>query len=299
MERVPNLRARLTRINETPLDDADVPPEMSWVKRFEFGATYAADLPAQATIVDGTWWPVDYSGPPRVSVEDDIVRGLGLKVGGTMTFSILGRDITAEIASTRSIDWSDFGINYIVMFAPGTLEAAPQTHLATAAFDLEAEDEAYRRVTAEFPNVSTVRVRDVIETASALLGRIASAANGTAAITIVAGILVLVGAVAAGHRHRVYDAVILKVLGATRRDVLKVYITEFLILGAITATVATLLGTLAAWLVITKVMRAEWVFLPVSTIGTTVAGVAIVTALGYAGTWLALSQRPAPVLRAE
>ena len=299
MERVPNLRARLVRINETPLEDADVPPEMSWVKRFEFGATYAADLPPRATIVDGAWWPGDYSGPPRVSVEDDVVRGLGLKVGDTMTFNILGRDITAEIASTRNIDWSDFGINYIVMFAPGTLEAAPQTHLATAAFDLAAEDEAYRRVTAEFPNVSTVRVRDVIETASALLGRIASAANGTAAITIVAGILVLVGAVAAGHRRRVYDAVILKVLGATRRDVLKAYITEFLILGAITATVATLLGTLAAWLVITKVMRAEWVFLPVSTIGTAVAGIAIVTGLGYVGTWLALSQRPAPVLRAE
>jgi putative ABC transport system permease protein len=299
MERVPNLRARLIRVNEIPLEDADIPPEMSWVKRFEFGATYAADLPAQATIVDGAWWSGDYSGPPRVSVEDDIVSGLGLKVGDTMTFNILGRDITAKITSTRSIDWADFGINYIVIFAPGTLEAAPQTHLATASFDLEAEDEAYRRVTAEFPNVSTVRVRDVIETASALLSRIASAANGTAAITIFAGILVLVGAVAAGHRRRVYDAVILKVLGATRRDVLKVYIIEFLILGVITATVATLLGTLAAWLVITKVMRAEWVFLPASTISTAVAGVAIVTTLGYAGTWLALSQRPAPVLRTE
>jgi putative ABC transport system permease protein len=216
-----------------------------------------------------------------------------------MTFNILGRDITAEIASTRDIDWSDFGINYVVMFAPGTLEAAPQTHLATAAFDLGAEDGAYGRVTEAFPNVSTVRVRDVIETASALLGRIATAANGTAAITIIAGILVLVGAVAAGHRRRVYDAVVLKVLGATRRDVLKAYIAEFLILGAITATVATLLGTLAAWLVITQVMQADWVFLPISTIGTAAVGVVTVTALGYVGTWLALSQRPAPVLRAE
>jgi putative ABC transport system permease protein len=299
MERVPNLRGRLVRINGALLDDTNVPPEISWIKRAELGATYAADLPPRAAIVDGAWWPRDYSGPPKISVEDDVVRELGLSIGDTMTFNILGRDVTAEIASTRSIDWADFGINYIVIFAPGTLEAAPQTHLATAAFDLNAEDEAYRRVTAAFPNVSTVRVRDVIETASALLGRIATAANGTAAITIIAGILVLVGAVAAGHRRRVYDAVILKVLGATRRDVLKAYIGEFLMLGAITATVATLLGTLAAWLVITRVMQADWVFLPVSTIGTAAAGIAIVTALGYAGTWLALSQRPAPVLRAE
>lgn len=299
MERVPNLRARLVRINKTSLEDADVPPEMSWVKRYEFGATYAADLPLRTNIADGVWWPDDYTGPPRISVDDDVVRGLGLKVGDTMTFNILGREITAEITSTRNIDWSDFGINYVVMFAPGTLEAAPQTQIATAAFDLTAEDEAYRRVTAAFPNVSTVRVRDVIQTASTLLGRITSATKGTAAITIVAGVLVLVGAIAAGHRGRVYDAVILKVLGAPRRDILKVYITEFLILGAITATVATLLGTLAAWLVITKVMRAEWFFLPVSTIGTAVAGIAIVTVLGCVGTWLALSQRSAPVLRAE
>lgn len=299
MERVPNLRSRLVRINDIPLDEADIGPEISWIKRAELGATYAADLPPRVTIVEGAWWPRDYAGPPLVSVEQDVVRELGLTIGDTMTFNILGRDITAEIASTRDIDWSDFGINYVVMFAPGTLEAAPQTHLATAAFDLDSEDGAYRRVTADFPNVSTVRVRDVIETASALLGRIATAANGTAAITIIAGILVLVGAVAAGHRRRVYDAVILKVLGATRRDVLKAYIAEFLILGAITATVATLLGTLAAWLVITQVMQADWVFLPISTIGTAAAGVVIVTALGYAGTWLALSQRPAPVLRAE
>ncbi len=299
MERVPNLRARLVKINGSLLEDAGIPADMNWVKRFEFGATYSADPPRRSTIVEGAWWPRDYSGPPRISVEDYVVRDLGLHIGDTMTFNILGRDITAEIASTREIDWSDFGINYIVMFAPGTLEAAPQTHLATAAFALASEDEAYARVTAAFPNVSTVRVRDVIETASALLGRIAGAANGTAAITIIAGIFVLVGAVAAGHRRRVYDAVILKVLGATRRDVLKAYILEFLILGAITATVATLLGTLAAWLVITQVMRADWVFLPVATIGTALAGIGIVTALGYAGTWVALSQRPAPVLRTE
>lgn len=299
MERVPNLRTRLVRINGTSLDAADLPAEMGWVKRAELGATYAADPPPRAQIVDGAWWPRDYAGPPRVSVESDIVRGLGLKIGDTLTFNILGRDITAEIASTREIDWSDFGINYIVIFAPGTLEAAPQTHLATAAFEPAQEDAAYARVTAAFPNVSTVRVRDVIETASALLGRIATAANGTAAITIVAGILVLVGAVAAGHRRRVYDAVILKVLGATRRDVLKAYVVEFLILGAITATVATLLGTLAAWLVITQVMQADWLFLPGATVGTALAGIAIVTALGYAGTWFALSQRPAPVLRTE
>ncbi len=299
MERVPNLRGRLVKLNGTPLDEFDVPPQMRWVRRAEFGATYAADAPAKNRIVDGAWWPADYSGPPLISVEDYVVRDLGLKVGDTMTFNILGREVTATIANLREIDWADFGINFIVMFAPGTLENAPQTHLGTAAFEPAQEEEAYRRVTTAFPNVSTVRVREVIETASQLLGRIATAANGTAAITIAAGILVLVGAVAAGHRRRVYDAVILKVLGATRRDVLKAYILEFLMLGVITAAVAAALGTLAAWLIITRVMQAEWLFLPISTIGTAAAGIAIVTALGYAGTWVALSQRPAPVLRTE
>jgi putative ABC transport system permease protein len=299
LERVPNLRGRLVKLNGVPLEEAAIPADMNWIKRYEFGATYSGTVPAKSRIVAGEWWPADYSGPPLISVEDYVVRDLGMQVGDTMTFNILGREVTATIASLREIDWNDFGINYIVMFAPGTLENAPQTHLGTAAFEPAQEEEAYRRVTDAFPNVSVVKVREVIETAGQLLRRIATAANGTAAITIAAGILVLVGAVAAGHRRRVYDAVILKVLGATRRDVLKAYIIEFLMLGLLTAAVAAALGTLAAWLVITQVMQAEWLFLPGATLGTAVAGIAIVTALGYVGTWVALSQRPAPVLRTE
>lgn len=297
LERVPNLRGRLSAINGVSAAQVTVDPEVQWVKRSEFGATYSAAKPPRAQIVEGSWWPEDYQGPPIISLDEQIARGLHLKIGDTLTFNILGRDIEARIYNLRRIDWQDFGINFFTIFGPGTLEGAPQTHLATASVRPESEAAVYRMITDRFDNVSTVRVREVIETATQLLGRIAGAAQGTAAFTILAGLLVLAGAVAAGHRRRVYDAVILKVLGATRGTVLRAYVLEFAILGLITAAIAGGGGTLGAWLVITQVMKAPWTFLPAIALGTAAGGVMLTVLLGLAGTWLALSQRPAPVLR--
>jgi len=123
--------------------------------------------------------------------------------------------------------------------------------------------------------------------------------RATSVVTLASGIIVLAGAMAAGHRRRVYDAVILKVLGATRRKILKAYIWEYALLGLGTALVAALAGTISAWLVITQVMEAPWSFLPV-TLGVTVVAATLVTvSLGLIGTWNALSAKAAPVLRAQ
>src|SRR5260221_373493 len=143
---------------------------------------------------------------------------MGLKVGDTLTVNVLGREVTAEIASLRAIDWTSLGINYVIVFAPGTLEGAPQTHIATARATPDAEEALERAVTDRFPNVSAIRVKDALDVVARILGQIATAVRLTAAITLVAGTLVLAGAVAAGHRRRVYDAVVLKVVGATRAD---------------------------------------------------------------------------------
>ncbi len=299
LERVPNLRGRLVAVNGVRVDRAAIGPDMAWVRRHEFGFTYANARPDRAVITQGTWWPGNFSGAPAISLDEDMARGLGLALGDTLTFNILGREVTAQIRNLRRIDWSDFGINYYVVFAPGTLENAPQTHLATATFTPEAEETAYRTITDKFANVSAVRVKDVIEAASRILGQIAAAAAGTAGITILAGVLVLAGAVAAGHRRRVYDAVILKVLGATRRDVLRAYMLEYLVLGGMTAILAVFAGTLGAWLVVTQAMQADWSFVTLPALGTALAGIALTVVFGYAGTWIALGQKAAPVLRTQ
>ena len=129
--------------------------------------------------------------------------------------------------------------------------------------------------------------------------RIASAVRASASVTVVAGLLVLAGAVAAGYRRRVYDAVILKVLGATRADVARAFIVEYLILGVVAALLAAALGTLASYAVMFYVMEGDWIFDPIAVVVTAAAGIAVTVLLGFAGTWKTLSENVMTVLRTE
>jgi putative ABC transport system permease protein len=174
---------------------------------------------------------------------------------------------------------------------------APQTWIATAQVADAQEDALERAVTSAFPNVSSIRVKRALATAQETVQGIAAAARVTAAITLIAGVLVLAGAIVATHRRRVYDAVVLKALGATRRDVMRAFLAEFALLGGAAALVAALVGTFCAWLIVGEYMRVEFVPLPGTIVGTVAGAALVVTLLGLAGTWRALGQKAAPLLR--
>jgi putative ABC transport system permease protein len=298
-ERVPSLRGRIMRINGVPVEKAEVAPGARWAVSSERGLTYAATPPRGSRIVAGSWWPADYRGPPLISFDEGLARGMGLRVGDTLTVNLLGREITARIANLRAVDWASLGINFAIVFAPGTLEAAPQTFIATARTAPGAEEALERAVTDRFPTVSAIRVKEALAAIGRILAEVAGAVRLTAAITLLAGVLVLAGAVAAGHRRRVYDAVVLKVLGATRRDVGRAFLLEYGLLGLVTATIAGAAGTLAAWLLLTRIMRSPWIFLPGAVLSTALIATIITLVLGFAGTWRALGAMPAPLLRDE
>ncbi len=295
VERMPMLRARIVAVDGMPADQVET--EQDWALESERGLTYSAEPPANAEVVAGEWWPADYDGPPLISFTADLARGMGLEIGDTLTFDVLGRRIEGRIANLRQVDWSDLSMNFTVIFAPGTLETAPHTHIATVRTSDSAEQAVLDAVAARFDNVSAVRVKEVLETVSDLFNRISMAVRGTAAVTLLAGTLVLASALASEHRRRIYDAVVLKVLGATRGRVLQVFAIEFGLLGLAAAAVAAVLGTVAAYFVVTAVMKANWVFVP-SVVATTVAACTAATVLlGLAGTWRALSHKAAPLLR--
>ncbi|MGE0716733.1 MAG: ABC transporter permease, partial [Alphaproteobacteria bacterium] len=291
--RVPSLRGRITRLAGVPVDQAKVAPEAEWALRNERGLTYARDLPAGSEVTAGKWWPADYAGPPIISFDAEIARGLGLGVGDTLTVNVLGREITATIANLRRIAWTSLSINFTIVFAPGTLEGAPQTHIATARVTPEREAALLAAVTDRFVNVSAIRVRDALDAVDGMMGQIATATGATAAVTLVAGLLVLAGAFAAGHQRRVRDAVVLKVLGATRRQILVTFLAEHGLLGVATAIVAALFGTLSGWFVLTGVMRAPWTFLPAPVVATAALAIVATLAFGFAGTWRALGRKAA------
>lgn len=299
LQHMPNLRGRLALIDGTPVDEAIYDPGASWFVNGERGLTYAATPPEGADVVAGAWWPEDYAGPPAISLDAEIAGELGIGVGDTLTFNILGRRVTAEIHNLRTIDWSRIRAEFATIFAPGALEDLPQTHVAAVGVTPEAEDRLHRAVTDRFANVSAVRIRDVLETVADVFSRIAVAVRASAGVTVAAGLLVLAGAVAAGYRRRVYDAVVLKVLGATRADVMRAFVVEYAMLGAVTALLAAAVGTAGSHAVMRFVMEGDWEFDPFAVAVTVAAGIAVTVLLGFAGTWKALGENVMAVLGAE
>lgn len=297
MRSTPMLRGRVVRLNGAPARAEGVAPEGRWMLRGDRGVTWSRELPPGETLVAGEWWPPDHAGPPLVSMSAGSAAGLGLGVGDTVTVNILGRNVTARIASLRDVRWGTLRMNFIFIYSPGVLDDAPQMHLATVHADPALEHLIERAVAAGFPNVTAIRVRDVLETVGSFVARLGGAVRLTTAVAIAAGVLVLAGTVAAAHRRRMYDSVVLKVLGATRRRILGILLLEYGLLGAFTAAVAAAVGTAAAWALVTEALRLPFRPDAAVVLATALISVAITLSLGLAGTWRALRQRAAPLLR--
>ena len=259
--------------------------------------TWSAGVPPRNDVVAGRWWPAGYRGPPLVSLEDRAAAALGLKVGDSITVSVLGVDVPARIAALRRIDWGGLGLNFAIVFSPGYIEEAPHGLLASVYAPPGRDGAIARRVAAALPSVTMIRVGDVIGQIGAVLGQVALAIRAAAAVTVAAGIAVLVGAVAAAERTRRYDAVILKLLGATARQVLTAQGIEYLLLSLILAVVALVVGGGAGWFVVVHVFDLAWA--PDWTIVglTLAAAVAMTSGVGLIGSIPALRARPAETLR--
>jgi putative ABC transport system permease protein len=298
IEHAPMLRGRLVAINGTPVRELEIPRGSRWLVRTDIGLTFADARPARVRLAEGEWWPERYAGPPLVSFDAESARDIGLGVGDRVAFSVLGRKVEAEIANLRRVEWNDIAINFVVMFAPGVLDGAPYATVATARASEAAEAPLVAAIGERFPNVSAIPVRAMLDAGARVVATIATALGIAAGVTLVAGVLVLAGVVAAGRRARLYDSVVLKVLGATRGDVLSAYLLEHALLGLAAGAIAAAIGTLAAWAFVTGFLELDWTFSPARAAATVLAGAAIATVVGFAGTWRALGQKPAPILRA-
>jgi putative ABC transport system permease protein len=298
IEQVPSLRGRIRAINGVAADPANFPPAARWGLG-DRGITYARKGPNEGSrLVRGQWWPEDYAGPPLFSLDAGLASGLGIKVGDRITLEVLSREVTGMVASLRDVDYRSGGINFTIIASPGVFEAAPHTFLATAFAPPGAEARIERAVTSGFPNITVIAVREAIERIDGLLRQLARAIEAASVVTLLAGVLVLAGALAAGHRHRIYDAVVLKVLGATRGRLVWAYALEFIMIGALTAVIAAGLGVLAAFLVVTQVMEMPFSPLPGALLATLAGALVVTVLLGLFGTARTLSARPAAVLRA-
>jgi putative ABC transport system permease protein len=300
VERVPMLRGRIVEARGLKAEELKPSTDAAWLLQSDRGITYTGEVPSGSKVVEGEWWGSGYSGAPLVSFEKKLAEGLGLKLGDSVTVNVLGRNVTARITNMRSVDWQNLGINFVLVFSPNAFRGAPHTHIATLTephSNAQSDARIIKAVADAFPSVTSVRVREALETVGAVVTNLALAIRASSAITLIAAMLVLGGALAAGHRHRVYDAVILKTLGATRGRLIGAYALEYLMIGLATAVFGLLAGTVAAWLIVTRLMTLTFVWDGSSAAAVVAGALAVTIGLGLIGTLVALNQKPAPVLR--
>ena len=300
IERVPMLRGRIVTANGTPVEALKPAASAAWVLQSDRGITYANAVPAGSRVVEGQWWGPDETAA-LVSFEKRVADGLGLKVGDAVSVNVLGRIVTARIANLRTLDWQSLGINFVMVFSPATFRNAPHTDVATLTYpdrSTDAQEVALLKAMADaLPSVTAVRVREALDAVGHVVTNLVLGLRGATALTLLVALLVLGGALASGHKNRVRDAVVLKVLGASRGALVSAYVLEFLLIGAVTALFGIAAGSLAAALILTHIMSLSFTWLAGPAFWAAGGAIAATVLLGLVGTFAALSQRPAPVLR--
>lgn len=297
MTDVPSLRGSVVGFRGQRVADMKNLPQGAWILHGDRGLTYAAALPEGSEVIAGTWWPADYAGPPLVSIEQRAADALALRIGDSMTISVLGVEIETKVASIRRVNWETMGFNFGIIFSPGTLEAAPHSYMATISVPPAAEAGTSRAVIRSFPSVSLIRIKDVVGQVSSIFGQLSTAIRAAASVTVAAGIAVLIGAIAASRRARTYDSVLLKLLGASRGQILRAQAIEYALLALAVSALALGIGTAAGWYIVRHVFELKWAPDWTVILATLDVGAVATLGIGLAGSLPALNARPARVLR--
>ncbi|PTW47724.1 ABC transporter permease [Rhodovulum kholense] len=296
VETAPMMRGVITRINGRPAREV---AGDHWVVTGDRGVTYAAEPPANTVVTDGLWWPSDYDGPPQISFAREEAEEIGLKLGDEITVNILGRDIPATVTSFREVDFSTAGIGFVMTMDPAAVQGAPHTHIATIYAEPSAEAAILRDLASAYPNITAIRVKDAIDRVAEVLAGLAAAIAYGASATLVTGVIVLIGAAAAGQRTRIFEAAVLKTVGAVRGQILAYFALRSAMLGAAAGVVAIFAGGIAGWAVMRFVMEGSYRFEPVSALAIVLGGALATLIAGLVFAWRPLAARPARVLRAR
>jgi putative ABC transport system permease protein len=296
VQTAPMMRGVVARING---EDAAKVAGNHWVVRGDRGITYADAMPEGTKVVAGQWWPEGYDGPPQISFAAEEAEEMGLKLGDKIAVNVLGRDIEAEITSFREVDFSSGGMGFVLTLNAASVAGAPHSHIATVYADAEAEAGILRDLAKAFPNVTAIGVKAAIGRVTEALTAIAQATTLAAMATLITGFVVLIGAAAAGERARVYEAAVLKVIGAERGRILFSFALRSVLMGAAAGVVAIFAGAVAGWAVLTLVMDSDYAFDGTSALVIVLGGIGATLLAGLAFVWRPLASRPAGVLRAQ
>ncbi len=299
---LPVLRARVVGVQgkELTLDDyEDVRGRGSLAR--EYTVTYRSHLEANERIVEGVAW----NGPSasgEVSIEESLRERFGIRIGDSIRFDVLGRVVTATVASVRHVDWSDGRAGgFMFVFRPGLLDTAPHGHIAFVRGPEAGVDRArlLSDLAGGYPNVSVIDGREMLSALKTVVDNVTLAVTVVGTLVVVSGLMILVGAVAMTKFRRVYEAAILKTLGATRRVIATMLLLEYGVLGVLAGVLGAAGAAALTWAL--SRFAFDMAYRPVPalwTIGIATTGV-VVSVVGVAASWDVLQRKPLATLRAE
>ena len=297
---VPIVNARLASVDGVPAAElakrAKAEGRGRWIFTREQNLTTLQTLPKDNTVVEGKLW-----SDPRaeISIERDFARDMGAKLGSKLVFDVQGVPIELVVTSLRTVEWRSFGINFFLVVEPGVLDDAPQLRVAAARLPQGREQALQDSLAAATPNVTMLRVREIVEKVAAVLDRLGLGIRLLGWFAIASGAVILAGAIGATAGLRGREVAVLKTLGATRRGVVGIFAIEFALIGLVAGLIGTGAGTVLAWAVLTRVMDLEWAWHPAVLAAAPPATAVLAIAAGIAASAGALRKRPIEVLRAE
>lgn len=299
LQTMPTLRARILAVAGKPVEQFHPPGQSTWPLSSDIGFSFAATPPPGAVLAQGNWWPPDYLGPPLISFDSTIAHDWGLKIGDTLTVNVLGRQFDLRIANLRKIRWQSLQLNFLMIGTPDPFAGAPYTLVATVKAASGREGEVLAAVTDALPGVTGIDVTQVLHAFAGIAGELGTAVSLVGMIALLAGLLVLVSATAAEREARIAEAVVLKTLGASRAQIRRAWLVEFVVAGGCAGLAAALFGTSAAALTITQVFHTDWHFQTITLLVTLLASIGFMMLFGFVSTAQALREPAAARLRLE
>lgn len=307
----PVVRARLRAIDGRVIDPEEHKGKKNgWYFTREYALTALSTLPRDNTVAKGTWWAADLpeenetdllrqAAPVRVSIEDKAAANLGVDVGSTIEFVVQGTPLRALVQSTRKVDWGSFSMNFFMILSPGALDGAPMTYIAAAKVETAEELPLQHALVRALPNVTAIKVGDVLANVARLLEQLAWAIQGIALLSMVSGAVVMTAAVSSTRFRRLYESAILKAIGGTRRVVVVSFALEFALIGGLAGLIGVGLASVLSWAILHFFLDLAWTIQPLVLGWGVLATVGLAVAVGLLSTFRILGEPPLAVLRQE
>jgi putative ABC transport system permease protein len=301
-ELIPTVRARIVEVNgrEVDLEAAEMRRERGMLGR-EYVVTYRPNLEFNETVIDGEFWGPEPAAEPEISIEEGLRGVAGLDLGGTLTFDILGRRFTARVTSIRRVDWRNSRTGFLVLFRPGSVDEAPQTFVgAVDGPTMEPERSRFQRALLDrFPNISVIDVAEIVRGVSRVLSNITLGVTFVGGFVLLSGVLILVGSIAMTKYQRVYEAAVLKTLGARRSALLATLLIEYALLGLVAGLIGALAANALSYAVTRYVFEISWAFEPFVSLLGIAATALLVAAVGALSSFDVLTKKPLVTLRSQ